>query len=402
MPRIRVLVVDDSVVTRKVLCEALSADPEIEIAATAADGSIALAKLPALNPDLITLDVEMPGKSGLETLIEIRKSYPKLPVIMFSSLTERGANTTLEALSLGARDYVAKPSSSGSVEETRAKIRAELIPKVKALCAKRVQLTQVESKEANPQETGVRNTRTALPAVVLKTRSLPAIESRIEVLAIGTSTGGPNALAEVLPMLAGDFPVPIVIVQHMPPLFTRLLAERLARKCAIKIQEGREGEILKAGEAWIAPGDYHMTVQRDVSGVRLIMNKEPAENSCRPAVDVLFRSVAKTYGSRCLAVVLTGMGTDGTRGSRQVTEAGGRVLVQDEESSVVWGMPGAVATAGLAEGIYPLREMGKAIDQRVRGLRIDAIATKQGSIGAGIQERNAQSGVSRPQLTGKS
>src|SRR5579863_7609998 len=153
MPRIRVLVVDDSVVTRKVLCDALSADPEIEIAATAADGSIALAKIPSLNPDLITLDVEMPGKSGLETLVEIRRSYPKLPVIMFSSLTERGANTTLEALSLGASDYVAKPSSSGSVEETRARIRAELIPKVKALCAKRVQLTQAGTKNANPQAT---------------------------------------------------------------------------------------------------------------------------------------------------------------------------------------------------------------------------------------------------------
>jgi len=300
MPRIRVLVVDDSVVTRKVLCDALSADPEIEIAATAADGSIALAKLPNLHPDLITLDVEMPGKSGLETLIEIRKSYPKLPVIMFSSLTERGANTTLEALSLGASDYVAKPSSSGSLEETRARIRAELIPKVKALCARRV-----TERKANSQATVSGSSRAALQSIVPKTKDPLAIESRIDVLAIGTSTGGPNALAELLPMLAGDFPVPIVIVQHMPPLFTRLLAERLAKQCAIKIQKGREGEILKAGEAWIAPGDYHMTVHQDAGGVRLAMNKEPVENSCRPAVDVLFRSVAKTYGSHCLAVVLT-------------------------------------------------------------------------------------------------
>ena len=402
MPRIRVLVVDDSVVTRKVLCDALSADPEIEIAATAADGSIALAKIPSLNPDLITLDVEMPGKSGLETLVEIRRSYPKLPVIMFSSLTERGANTTLEALSLGASDYVAKPSSSGSVEETRARIRAELIPKVKALCAKRVQLTQAGTKNANPQATATGNARAAALPIALKTRSLPAITPRIDVVAIGTSTGGPNALAEVLSMLAGDFPVPIVIVQHMPPLFTRLLAERLSRKCAIKIQEGREGEILKAGEAWIAPGDCHMTVQRDARGVRLAMNKEPAENSCRPAVDVLFRSVAKTYGSHCLAVVLTGMGTDGTRGSQQVIEAGGRVVVQDEETSVVWGMPGAVVMAGLAEGIYPLREMAAAIDRLVRGLRGDAVGTKKGPIGAGIEERNAQCGIARLQTIGKS
>jgi two-component system, chemotaxis family, protein-glutamate methylesterase/glutaminase len=406
MPRIRVLVVDDSVVTRKVLCDALSADPEIEIAGTAADGSIALAKLSSLSPDLITLDVEMPGKSGLETLIEIRESYPKLPVIMFSSFTERGANTTLEALSLGASDYVAKPSSSGSVEETRARIQAELIPKAKALCARRVQerkqLTLTGSKEANPQIGASGSSRTALQAIVAWTKNHSAIESRIDVLAIGTSTGGPNALAELLPMLAGDFPVPIVIVQHMPPLFTCLLAERLAKQCVIKIQEGREGEILKAGEAWLAPGDYHMLVHRDGSGVRLALNKGPVENSCRPAVDVLFRSVAKTYGSHCLAVVLTGMGADGTRGARHVTEAGGRVFVQDEETSVVWGMPGAVVTAGLAEGIYPLREIAAAIDRGVRGVRGDAIAVKHGSLGIDVQENNPQSGAGRLQITGKS
>jgi two-component system, chemotaxis family, protein-glutamate methylesterase/glutaminase len=221
-------------------------------------------------------------------------------------------------------------------------------------------------------------------------------------VAIGTSTGGPNALAELLPMLAGDFPVPIVIVQHMPPLFTRLLAERLAKQCATKIQEGREGEILKAGEAWIAPGDYHMTVRRDAGEVRLAMNKEPAENSCRPAGDVLFCSVAKAYGSHCLAVVLTGMGADGTRGSRQVTEAGGRIFVQDEGTSVVWGMPGAVVTAGLAEGIYPLREIAAAIDQRVRRVRSNAVAMKRGPGGIDAQEKNGQGGAARLQTTGKS
>lgn len=406
MARIRVLVVDDSVVTRKVLCEALSADPEIEVAATAADGHIALAKIPNLNPDLITLDIEMPGKSGLETLVEIRKSHPNLPVIMFSTLTERGASATLEALSLGASDYVAKPSSSGSVEETRAKIRAELIPKMKALCARRVWerklLTLEGAKKANPPSMAPGNTRAETQSITPKTRSFPAIESRIDVLAIGTSTGGPNALAELIPMLAGDFPVPIVIVQHMPPLFTRLLAERLAKQCAIRIQEGREGEILKAGEAWIAPGDYHMTVHRDASGVRLAMNKEPAENSCRPAVDVLFRSVAKAYGSHCLAVVLTGMGTDGARGSQYVTEAGGRVVVQDEETSVVWGMPGAVVAAGLAEGIYPLREIATAIDRRVRGLRGEAVGMNQGSGGAMTQRKSGPSSATGLQTTGKS
>jgi two-component system chemotaxis response regulator CheB len=187
------------------------------------------------------------------------------------------------------------------------------------------------------------------------------------VLAIGTSTGGPNALAALLPGLRKDFPVPIVIVQHMPPVFTRLLAERLDKQAAIKIREGEEGGILRAGEAWLAPGDFHMKVARgEGMEVHLKMSQEPPENSCRPAVDVLFRSVTQVYGANVLAVVLTGMGSDGVRGSGAVKEAGGQVIVQDEESSVVWGMPGQTAGAGCADGIVPLAEMAGEIERRVR------------------------------------
>lgn len=357
MPPIRILLVDDSVVIRKVLSEALAADPEIEVAGSAADGNIALAKIPQLRPDLVTLDVEMPGKSGIETLVEIRKLYPKLPVIMFSTLTERGATVTLDALSLGASDYVTKPSNTGSVDQTRAKIRAELISKIKGLCRRNL---------APPTASGVTPKPAPRPQAAL--RSGPP--ARIDVLAIGTSTGGPNALAEVLPALPKDLRVPVVIVQHMPPLFTRFLAERLDKQSAIRIKEGVPGSVLKPGEAWIAPGDFHMQVTRgEGKDVQLKMNQGPPENSCRPAVDVLFRSVARTYGPNVLAVVLTGMGSDGVRGTEEIRAAGGQVLVQDEASSVVWGMPGQVAAAGCADGIFPLKEIAGEIERRVRSSR---------------------------------
>jgi two-component system, chemotaxis family, protein-glutamate methylesterase/glutaminase len=355
MAAIRVLVVDDSVVIRKVLSEALSADREIEVVGTAADGNIALSKIPLLRPDLITLDVEMPGLSGLETLIAIRKINAQLPVIMFSTLTERGAATTLEALSLGASDCVTKPQSSASVEQTRARIHSDLIPKVKELCRRKAQVTAPPRSVISKPKTPLSVKRSLSP-------------TRVELLAIGASTGGPNALAVLLPALAKEFPVPVVIVQHMPPLFTRLLAERLDKRCALSIHEGAEGKVLLPGDVWIAPGDYHMKLAREGQTVRLTLNQEPPQNSCRPSVDVLFESVAELYGARTLAVVLTGMGSDGVRGAQLIREAGGQVLVQDEATSVVWGMPGQVAAAGLADGILPLEDIAPELERRVHRL----------------------------------
>ncbi|MGA2419644.1 MAG: chemotaxis response regulator protein-glutamate methylesterase [Candidatus Acidiferrum sp.] len=359
MAPIRILVVDDSVVIRKVLCDALASDPAIEVVGTAPDGRIALAKITQLHPDLITLDVEMPNLSGLQTIPEIRKLYPKLPIIMFSTLTERGASTTLDALALGASDYVTKPSNTGSVGVTMERIKQDLIPKIKALCAR-----------PRPSD---RLLAAAAPVIPMKPAKLPESSERprvaIDILAIGTSTGGPNALAEVLPAIPADFPVPIVIVQHMPPLFTRMLAERLSKKAAIKIREGEPGARLQPGEAWIAPGDYHMTVERHGTSVQLAMNQGPPENSCRPAVDVLFRSVAAAFGANTLAVVMTGMGSDGVLGSQVVRERGGRVYVQDEATSVVWGMPGQVAAAGWADKIFPLGMLAAEIDRLIRKSR---------------------------------
>jgi two-component system chemotaxis response regulator CheB len=358
MPPIRILIVDDSAVVRKVLCDALASDPSIQVAGTAADGRIGLSKIELLTPDLVTLDVEMPVMTGLETLTELRKKHPRLPVIMFSTLTERGAATTLDALALGASDYVTKPSRSGSVEVTLARIREELIPKIKALCP----------REAKPK------VAIAVPAIAALRPGVAQkhikSNARIEILAIGASTGGPNALAEVLPVLAADFPVPIVIVQHMPPLFTRLLAERLNKQSAITVEEGKAGTMLKAGVASIAPGDFHMVVERDGTSAKVVLNQAPPENSCRPAVDVLFRSVAKSFGANVLAVVLTGLGSDGVLGSQLVRERGGEVFVQDEASSVVWGMPGQTAGAGFADEIFPLSAMAREIETRVRKGRV--------------------------------
>lgn len=332
MPRIRVLIVDDAVVFRRVVSDELSADPALEVVGTAANGRIAIARIPQVNPDLVILDVEMPEMDGLATLKEIRKTHPKLPVIMFSSLTERGAAATLDALALGATDYFAKPTNSGSLDASLEVIRKELIPEIKALCR--------------------RVTAPVLAPAVAQSSSHG--EKRIDVVAIAASTGGPNALADLFSGFPANFPVPIVIVQHMPPMFTRLLAERLSSQFHVKVEEGRTGGVLQPGHAWIAPGDYHMALIRDGKQVRLSVHQDPPENSCRPAADVLFRSVAQAFGPAVLALVLTGMGQDGLRGCEAIKAVGGRVLVQDEPTSVVWGMPGFVARAGLAYRVLPL------------------------------------------------
>jgi two-component system chemotaxis response regulator CheB len=369
MKPVRILVVDDSVVIRKLLSDTLAKEKGFEVAGTAGDGGIALAKIAQLRPDLITLDVQMPVMNGLETLAEIRKTDHKIPVIMFSTLTERGAAATLDALSLGASDYATKPSNTGSPAVAIEQIHTELIPKIKALCA--LQLSAV----MNP---GLATPRPAIPGAGSRAPRPRAAGGRIEIVAIGTSTGGPNALAEVIPRVSRDFPVPIVVVQHMPAIFTRFLAERLASRSEIRVQEGEAGGALEPGKAWIAPGNYHMTVSRTVNERRLKLNQDAPEHSCRPAVDVLFRSVAEAYGAGVLGVVMTGMGSDGVQGSQRIRAAGGEVIVQDEASSVVWGMPGLVQAAGEADGVFPLGELAEEITRRVA-------ASRSAALGAGTR-----------------
>lgn len=342
MSRVRVLVVDDSVVIRKLITDALGDDPDIEVLGTAPNGRIALAKIDQLGPDVVTLDIEMPIMDGLETLLHLRAAHPKLPVIMFSTLTERGAKATLTALERGASDYVTKPSNVGSVAESKEAIRTQMVPKILGLA-------------------GHRCTPGARPATPAPALRVPTTRNRIDVLVIGSSTGGPEALGKLLPRIPADFPVPVLITQHMPPVFTKQFADRLDSKCPLNVREAEAGEAITKGKILIAPGNWLLRVGGRPGAPIAVLDQGPQENFCRPAVDVLFRSAAEFYGPHVLAVTLTGMGADGALGSIEVAKAGGDVFAQDEDSSVVWGMPGAVAATGTASQILPLDQIHTAI-----------------------------------------
>ena len=358
--RIRVLVVDDSVVVRRLVSDVLSADPTIEVVGTAANGKVALAKIDQVNPDLVTLDVEMPVMDGLETLRNLRKDHPRLPVVMFSTLTERGASATLDALELGASDYVTKPANVGSVQASMEAVREQLVPRIRGLCRHVVRPAVGAPSPSAPTAPAVAGTTPA-----------PQRTGRVDVVAIGASTGGPDALSTVLAALPGDLPVPVVIVQHMPPVFTRQFADRLNGKVALEVAEATAGMPVRPGRAVVAPGDFHLRFRGAAATGQVVstLDQGTPENYCRPAVDVMMRSVVDTWGGNVLAVVLTGMGSDGARGCAEVVAAGGSLLVQDEASSVVWGMPGAVVSAGLSPSVLPLPQIGPAIVERVRAGR---------------------------------
>jgi two-component system, chemotaxis family, protein-glutamate methylesterase/glutaminase len=276
-------------------------------------------------------------------------------VIMFSSLTQKAAATTLEALALGATDYVTKPAQTGSREASAAHVRDQLIPKIKAFGGTRALSTLTPDRQK-----------------VTRLWSAPRVtRAPIEVIVVGASTGGPNALADIFGALPADLPVPVLIVQHMPPVFTQLLAERLTGRGPLKFHEAKDGDVLRPGEVWIAPGNYHMRVERLGAQLHNVvrLDQGPPENSCRPAVDVLFRSAAEIYGDRALAVVLTGMGQDGLKGAEKLRAGGAQIIAQDERTSVVWGMPGFVARAGLAESVLPLDEIAREMTHRTLALR---------------------------------
>jgi two-component system, chemotaxis family, protein-glutamate methylesterase/glutaminase len=342
--RRRVLIVDDAVVIRRALFDAIARDSALEAVGTASNGRIAIAKFPTLKPDIVVLDVEMPEMDGLETVRQLRRIDARVPIIMFSTLTERGASATLEALMLGATDYVTKPSNHDTGGTLDA-ISRELIPRIHALCRLPEARAAVETK---------------LPMPTAAKRKAP-LWTPVQVVAIGVSTGGPDALARVLPSLPPNLPVPLVIAQHMPPIFTSLLAKRLSGRSALRVRECVSGEPLTPGCAFIAPGDFHMVASAENGQVVLKTHQGPKENFCRPSVDVLFHSIARLYGSRALAVVLTGMGQDGLKGCETLHGLGARIYVQDEASSVVWGMPGFVARGGLADKVLPLEQIAAEI-----------------------------------------
>lgn len=397
MTKIKVLIVDDAVVVRKVLSDVLGAEPDMELVGTAANGRLGVQKVEQTKPDVVLLDIEMPEMDGIEALQAIRKIDRRLPVIMFSTLTERGAAATLDALANGASDYVTKPTNSGSITGARDQIKADLVPKIRQLCQRH--MAHAAPAEAAPASSGrtVRErpfgglppqarqapARPAAPASPLsgpvKLRGQQGPSARVDVLAIGVSTGGPNALAQLLPALPGSLGVPVLIVQHMPPTFTRLLAERLDRASSLTVVEAAAGMPLRPNHAYVAPGDFHMVVKRSGTDVVIELNQQPPENSCRPAVDPLFRAVAEVYGPNCLAVVLTGMGSDGLKGAEHIVQKGGRVLAQDEATSVVWGMPGYVARAGIADAVLPLGELAGEIFKKTSRGAVGAVAAAGGA-----------------------
>ncbi len=364
MPPIRVLVVDDSVVVRRLVSDVLASDPDLDVVGSASNGRIALAKIEQLKPDLVTMDIEMPIMDGVSAVRAIRATRNMVPVIMFSTLTDRGAAATLDALEAGANDYVTKPASAASLAASLEQVRDVLVPKIKALCPRR------GAPHGSPPPTRSGLPPAARPALASPPRPVTMAprrrsEGSVQVLAIGCSTGGPDALTKLLTALPADLPVPIVVVQHMPPVFTKQFAARLDRNLPCTVVESTGGELLKPGHVYIAPGDYHLRVTVKGMGITTVLDQGPPENFCRPAVDVLFQSVATAYRGDVLGVVLTGMGQDGKRGSQYLVDAGGSVIVQDEATSVVWGMPGSVANAGLAEEILPLGDLAHAITRRV-------------------------------------
>ena len=358
--RSRILIVDDSAVMRSLLRAVLCHDPTLEVAGTAADGASALQAIKTLDPNLVLLDVEMPVMDGLATLRELRRRGHQVPVIMCSSFTQRGARVTIEALASGATDYVAKPAGQSDRETGMRVLAQDLVPKIKALT------------RGVPQEPPAKIASRVAPALPIRpARSAPA-DSSPRIVVIGVSTGGPAALDRVLPALPSDFALPVLVVQHMPELFTAILAERLSLRCPLKVREAAEGEPVQTGTISIARGNWHLEILPAACASvapTLHLTQDPEENHCRPAVDVLFRSAASVYGGGVLAVVLTGMGSDGLAGCQFLRASGSTVLVQDQATSTVWGMPGAVTTAGLASCVLPLDAIGPEIVRRATGSR---------------------------------
>ena len=371
---LRILAADDSAVMRSVLLKLFlmhaedrqSELPRMEVCGVARDGVECLELVGQLHPDVLVLDLEMPKMNGLEVLDRLRVQNPRLPVIMCSAYTEHGARSTLEALGRGASDYVTKPSEQRNFVVAMQSLSQQLLPRIAALA--KGGMRGVEAA-AGGVDSSAGLTQMRLNEAQAK------VLSPIEVVVIGLSTGGPSALEQLLPRLPKDFPVPVLIVQHMPKLFTGALADRLDKCCALRVQEAYDNAAIRPGTVWLAPGDAHMEVasrrvmssdgELDGGATRVRLHQQEPLNHCRPAVDYLFVSAARMYGAGTLALVMTGMGADGLNGARVVHQKGGTILAQDEATSAVWGMPGRVSEAGIASATLPLWGIASALKQRV-------------------------------------
>jgi two-component system chemotaxis response regulator CheB len=361
---LKVLVVDDSLLYRKVLSDLLGELPGVQVVGAAPNGRIALSRIPALQPDLLTLDVEMPEMDGLEVLQAIQDQGLEVGVIMCSTLTQRGSDTTIAALERGAFDFIAKPQGA-SLEENRRILQSTLAPLVQAF-ARRRSIRKILQGHPPPPTQGERRPKPA--AAPCRPEGGASRRRLSRVVGIGVSTGGPAALARMLPQLPADLGTPVLIVQHMPPLFTRSLAQSLDAKCALKVEEAADGMPIRPNVALIAPGGRHMKVVAGPEPGRKIIRitDAPPENSCRPSVDYLFRSLAEHYGEQTTAVIMTGMGSDGTAGLRLLKSRGATVIAQDEATCVVYGMPREPIEAGVVDVVAPLSALAAEICRTIK------------------------------------
>jgi len=365
---LRVLVVDDTVVYRKIVSDLLSEVPDVEVVGSAHNGKIALAKIASLKPDLLTLDIEMPEMDGLETLKRMKAEVPDVGAIMLSSLTHQGSEMTLKALELGAFDFIPKPQD-GTIKENIEAVKTVLIPMLRAYARHKEIRSILRGKALSDGDV-----QTITQSVKADTSSSVRAKEKADIVAIGVSTGGPNALAKMMPELPADVGVPILIVQHMPPVFTESLATSLNAKCKIEVREAKNGEPLKPNVALIAPGGRQMKVATGTDGKTRIVRvtDDPPENSCKPSVDYLFRSVAHQYLGRATGVIMTGMGSDGSLGLKLMKRNGANIIAQSEETCVVFGMPKGPIEDGIVDTIAPLNRIAEEICQTVRyGMRSD-------------------------------
>jgi two-component system chemotaxis response regulator CheB len=363
---LRVLVVDDTVLYRKIVSDVLSSIPDVEVVGSAHNGKAAISKLATLKPDLLTLDIEMPEMNGIQVLEHIQRQAPQIGAIMLSTLTHEGGVMTMKALELGAFDFIPKPQS-GTMAENRKKIETAISPMIRAfqrsarvtgILKSTSRISKPVSRATTPRASGSLSKR---PGISLK-------RSKAEIVAIGISTGGPNALSQMLPMIPKDIGVPILIVQHMPPMFTQSLANSLAGKCRVAVQEARQGEPIIANTVYIAPGGKQMKIVAGADGKSRVIKitNDPPENSCKPSVDYLFRSVAHHYVGRATGVIMTGMGSDGTEGLKLMKQNGATIIAQNEATCVVYGMPREAAETGLADAVLPLSQIADMILKTVR------------------------------------
>jgi two-component system, chemotaxis family, protein-glutamate methylesterase/glutaminase len=359
---IQVLLVDDSAVVRGLITRILQEDPAIKIVGSVGNGQQGIEAATKHNPDVIILDIEMPIMDGITALPLIIKAAPNARVIMCSTLTLRNAEITLKALSLGATDTIAKPTSAGNIIGGGDDFKGNLINLVKQICKAPLKRTTSVGTTTSP-----RITSSLYSGAIVLRDPKTSYQGKPSIVAIGSSTGGPQALFEVLKSCA-KLDVPIVITQHMPATFTAMLATHIQQNTGLPCAEGKDGELLQAGRGYIAPGGFHMVFERDGDKTKIVLNTDAPENFCRPSVDPMFRSLANIYGNKVFAAILTGMGSDGTEGGRKLIDAGARLIAQDEATSVVWGMPGSVATNGLCHAVLPLADIGPMIKRTVLGV----------------------------------